>query len=258
METVAEIFDSRAAAELAIQQILSQSIRTDRIAFLTPDMSKKQVGQEVPTDDTEAPGEGQALGGVVGGAMGVAGGASLGMATASLIIPGVGPVIAGGILGAAILGVGGTVTGMAVGDALDEALMQGLPHDELYVYEHALRRGRSMVIAFADDEETAESVTEVFENARAESIDAAGENWWRELRAAEQANYNSTGWDFRRDEINYRRGFEAALNAKMRGRPYAEAASNLKILFGEGYDKEAFRCGYERGLEYQKRLIESP
>jgi hypothetical protein len=258
METVAGIFDSRAAAERAIQQIHSLRISKDRIALLTPDMSKKQVEQEVPTDDTEATGEGQALGGVVGGAMGIAGGASLGMATASLMIPGVGPVIAGGILGAAILGVGGTATGMAVGEALDEALMEGLPHDELYVYEHALRRGRSVVIAFADDEETAESVREAFENGRAESIDAAGENWWRELRAAEEANYNSNGRDFRRDEISYRRGFEAALNPEMRGRPYKEAASNLRILYGEACDGGAFRCGYERGLDYQKRLIENP
>ena len=255
METVAGIFDSRAAAERAVQQIHSLGIPIDRIALLTPDMSKKQVEQEVPTDDTEAPGEGEALGGVVGGAMGLAGGASLGMATASLIIPGVGPVIAGGILGAAILGFGGTATGRAVGEALDQALMDGLPHDELYVYEQALRRGRSVVIAFADEEETAERVREAFENARAESIDAAGENWWRELRAAEEANYNSNGRDFRRDEISYRRGFEASLNAKMRGRPYEEAAPNLKVLYGEACDNEAFRCGYERGLDYQKRLI---
>ena len=235
-DRVAGIFDSRAAVERAIQQIHSLGIPNDRIALLMPDMSKKQVEQEVPTDDTEAPGEGKALGGVVGGAMGVAGGASLGMATASLIVPGVGPVIAGGILGAAILGVGGTATGMAVGEALDEALMDGLPHDELYVYEQALRRGRSVVIAFADDEETAESVRDAFENAPAESIDAARENWWRELRAAEEASYNSNGGDFRRDETSYRRGFEASLNAKMRGIPYEEAASNLKVLYGEACD----------------------
>jgi len=218
-------------------------------------MSKKQVEKDLPTADTEAPGEGKALGAVVGGAMGLAGGASLGMATASLIIPGVGPIIAGGILGAAILGVGGTATGMAVGEALDEALMDGLPHDELYVYEQALRRGRSVVIAFADDEETAESVRDAFENARAESIDAAHENWWRELRAAEEANYNSNGGNFRRDEISYRCGFKASLNAKMRGRPYEEATSNLNALYGETGRDEAFRRGYERGLAYQKGLI---
>src|SRR4030095_5573958 len=142
METVTGIFDSRATAEGAVQQIHCLGIANDRIALLTPDMSKKRVEQDVPTDDTEAPGEGKALGGVVGGAMGVAGGASFGMATASLIIPGVGPVIAGGILGAAILGVGGTATGMAVGEALDEALMAGAaPHEIVFLGKVHRKRG---------------------------------------------------------------------------------------------------------------------
>lgn len=255
METVAGIFDSRTVAERVVEQIHSRDIRNDRIALLTPDMSNEQVEQVVPTADEEAPGEGKALGGVVGGTIGVAGGASLGAATASLLIPGVGPVTAGGILGAIILGAAGTATGMAMGKALDEALTDGLPHDELYVYEQALRRGRSVVIALADDEETAESVRDAFENARAESINAARENWWRELRAAEEANYNSNGRDFRRDEISYRRGFEVALNAKMRGRPYEEAAPHLNELYGEVGRDKAFRHGYKRGLAYQKNLI---
>jgi hypothetical protein len=72
METVAGIFDSRATAEGAIKQIHSLGIPNDRLALLTPDMGKKQVEQDVPTDDTEAPGEGKALGEVVGGALGVA------------------------------------------------------------------------------------------------------------------------------------------------------------------------------------------
>src|SRR6266498_5397782 len=135
METVAGIFDSREAAEHVVEQIHSLGMPDDRIALLTPDMSKNQVEREVPTTDTEATGEGRAMGGAVGGAMGVAGGASLGMATASLLVPGVGPVIAGGLLGAAVLGAGGTVTGMAVGKALDKELVAGLPHDELYLYE---------------------------------------------------------------------------------------------------------------------------
>lgn len=256
METIAGIFDSRASAERVVQELHSLGIPNDRIAFLTPGMSEKQVEREVPTTDTEATGEGRAMGGAVGGAMGVAGGASLGMATASLLVPGVGPVIAGGLLGAAVLGAGGTVTGMAVGKALDEALADGLPRDELYLYEHALRKGRSVVIAFAENNESAERVREAFEDARAESIDAAGENWWRELRAAEEANYNSRGGDFRRDEESYRHGFEAALNTKWRGRPYDEAAPDLNKFFSEGGGEDAFRLGYERGLAYHKSLRE--
>jgi hypothetical protein len=92
MEPVAGIFDSREAAEHVVEQIQSLGIPDDRIALLTPDMGKKQVERDVPTADTEATGEGEAMGGAVGGAIGVAGGTSLGAATASLIVPGVGPV----------------------------------------------------------------------------------------------------------------------------------------------------------------------
>src|SRR5258705_4300099 len=113
-------------------------------------MSAERVEGAVPIDDTEQPGMGAAMGGTVGGAMGVAGGASLGAAAASLLVPGVGPVIAGGILGAALLGVGGTAAGIAAGGALEKELVSGLPHDELYLYEHALREGNSVVIAFIE------------------------------------------------------------------------------------------------------------
>jgi hypothetical protein len=255
METVAGIFDSRPVAERMVQELHSLGIPDDRIALLTPGMSEKQIEREVPTTDTEATGEGRAMGGAVGGAMGAAGGATLGLVAATLLVPGVGPVIAGGLLGAAVLGAGGTITGMAAGKALDEALAEGLPHDELYLYEDALRKGRSEVIAFAEDDESAERARRAFETARAESIDAAEENWWRELRAAEEAHYNSGGGDFHRDEVSYRRGFAAALDTKCRGRSYDEATPDLNKLFSDNREN-AFRLGYERGLGYYKSLRE--
>jgi len=102
METVAGIFSLRKDAEEAVRQVHSLEIPNDRIALLTPGMNDERVEKAVPTADSEQPGMGQAMGGTVGGAMGVAGGASLGAAAASLLVPGVGPVIAGGLLGAAI------------------------------------------------------------------------------------------------------------------------------------------------------------
>src|ERR1041385_6294467 len=146
METVAGIFPSRSDAEEAVRQLHSLGISNDRLALLTPGMTDEKVEHRVPTADSEQPGMGQALGGTVGGAIGVAGGATLGAAAASLLVPGVGPVIAGGLIGAAVLGAGGTVTGVAAGGALEKGLEEGLPHDELYVYEDALRRGKSVVI----------------------------------------------------------------------------------------------------------------
>lgn len=257
METVAATFDSREAAELAVQEIHALGVPNDRIAVLTPGMSNQQVETEVPTTDTESPGEGKALGGVVGGVMGVAGGASLGAAAASLIIPGVGPVIAAGLLGAAILGGGGTVAGMAVGEALDHSLMEGLPHDELYVYEYALRRGKSVVIAFAENEESAERVRTTFTNLRAESVDEARENWWLELRAAEEAHYNANGGDFKSVEPSYRKGFEAALHPKLRGSDYPTVTTKLQELYGDDCRDDAFRTGYERGCVYHQDVTKT-
>jgi hypothetical protein len=188
--------------------------------------------------------------------MGVAGGATLGAAAASLLVPGVGPVLAAGIVGAALLGAGGAASGAAAGAALERHLADGLPHDELYIYEDALRKGRSVVIAFPEDEESAKTTKGVLSQSGAESIDAAREDWWLGLRDSEEENYKAQGRDFRTDEADYRRGFEAALHAKLRGRTYQEATEELTVFVGEGTSDEAFRRGYERGYAYQKGLQE--
>jgi hypothetical protein len=248
METVAGIFQSPEQAERAIQQIHSIGIRNDRIALLTPNTTMQAAERAVPTADSEQPGMGKAMGGTVGGAIGVAGGASLGAAAASVLIPGVGPVIAGAILGAAILGAGGTVAGMAAGEALEEGLVSGLPHDELYLYEDAIREGRSVVIAFVEHDEMLERTRAALKNAGAESIDAARENWWLSLRDAEAAHYQTTGKQFASDEPSYRRGFETAL--RNRGADITTLSSSGDV------SDDAFRRGYQRGCAYHKRVQE--
>jgi hypothetical protein len=249
METVTGIFQSRTQAEDAVRELHSLRIPNDRIALLTPGMSDARVERAVPTADSEQPGMGQAMGGTVGGALGVAGGASLGAAAASLLVPGVGPVIAGGILGAALLGAGGTAAGIAAGGALEKELESGLPHDELYLYEHALREGKSVVIAFIETEGAIYSAQSAMASAGAASIDEARENWWIGLRETEEADYRKSGKEFQADEANYRRGFETACRQLASRKP----ASGLP---DEARSDEAFRCGYERGQTYHKALRE--
>jgi hypothetical protein len=249
METVAGIFQSREQAEEAIKQIHYIGIRNDRIALLTPETTIQAAERAVPTSDTEQPGMGKAMGGTVGGAMGVAGGASLGAAAASLLVPGVGPVIAGAILGAAILGAGGTVAGMAAGEALEEGLVSGLPHDELYLYEDAVRKGCSVVIAFVEHDEMLENTRAALKNAGAESIDAARESWWLSLRDAEAAHYQTSGRKFADDEATYRRGFETALRNR--------ADDITKLSNSSEVSDEAFRRGYDRGCAYHRSVREN-
>jgi hypothetical protein len=215
-------------------------------------MSETNIERKVPTADSEQPGMGPAMGATVGGAIGVASGATLGAAAASVLIPGVGPVIAGGILGAAILGGGGAAAGAAVGHALESGLESKLPHDELYLYEDALRQGRSVVIAFVENEEIDHAVRNALANARAESIDEARENWWIGIRDAEAAEYEGSARTFKTDEPNYRRGFETAVKSQSWWAKQKQMDAAPVDL-----NDEAFRRGYERGLGYCKNLREN-
>jgi hypothetical protein len=257
MEAVAGIFDSRADAERALHGLRSAAVANDRTVFLTPGTSDEVVESSVPTIDTEQPGMGKAMGGTVGGAIGAAGGATLGMAAASLLVPGVGPVLAAGVIGAALLGVGGAATGAAAGAALEGGLDEGLSREELYLYEDALRRGRSVVIAFADDDDAEERIHNVLAQAGAESIDAARESWWLGLRHVEEEHYRTDGGDFHSDEVSYRRGFEAALHPQRRGRSYDECASELNETYREAASEKAFHRGYDRGQDYHKKVRET-
>src|SRR5215210_1558418 len=148
MKSTVGIFTSRANAERAVERLRSAGITDNRISLLTPGASEEKV-HAVATTETEQPGMGKAVGGVVGTALGASSGMMLGAAAASLLVPGVGPIIATGIIGAALFGAGGAVAGAAAGEEVEESMEDGLPKDELFVYEDALRRGRSVVIVMA-------------------------------------------------------------------------------------------------------------
>ncbi|HUQ31568.1 MAG TPA: hypothetical protein VM095_05575 [Pyrinomonadaceae bacterium] len=255
MSTVAGIFKSREGAERAAENLRSTGIAVDKINLLIPGTTDEELEAAVPTTETEGPGMGGAMGGTVGGAMGTAGGATIGAALASLLVPGVGPILAAGVIGAALFGIGGAAAGAAAGSAM-EASVEGLPHDELYVYEDALRQGRSVIICMTDDEAQAEGARNILAQGGAESIDAARESWWLGLRDAEEAEYTGQGKDFKGDEFVYRRGFEAAQHPSLRGRSLDEAADSLRERYSDAYEAEPFRRGYERGRTYQQSLRE--
>lgn len=255
MSTVAGIFKSRAEAERAVENLRSTGIANDHINLLTPGTTDEKVEASVPTTETEQPGMGSAMGGAVGGAMGAAGGMTIGATLASLLVPGVGPILAAGVLGAALFGVGGAAAGAAAGGELEDSV-EGLPHDELYIYEDALRHGRSVVFIVTNDEAQADTSRGVLSQSGAESVDAARENWWVGLRDGEEAEYTGQGGDFKTDEPTYRRGFEAAQRPRARGKGYEDVKAYLHECYGDACELTAFRRGYERGQNYQQALRE--
>ncbi len=249
MRTVVGVFRSRREAERAAEELRANGIAGARINLLTPGASERDLAA-VPVTETEQPGMGKAVGGLIGGALGAAGGMQLGTAVASVFLPGVGPVLAFGAVAAALLGVGGIVGGAAAGGALEESTTEGLPKDELFLYEDALRQGRSVVVVLGEDDQVAEAARGVLARAGAESLDAARESWWVGIRDAEEQRYVAHGHDFESDEPTFRRGFEAALHHRTRGEDYAEVVEYLRERFPDVYAEEAFRRGFERGRAY--------
>jgi hypothetical protein len=254
MITVVGVFAHRAGAERAVHDLRTLGIDDERVDFLLPALPRKQLS-EVLTADSEQPGMGRAMGTVVGGALGVAAGMSLGTAAASFLVPGIGPVLGLGSLAAAVLGLIGAAGGGTAGRGLDRALMDGLPKDELYLYEDALRQGRSVVICLAQNQIERDEARQVLEREGAETIDAARHKWWTGLRDAEREHYTASGADFTKDENPFHSGFEAALNPEFRGKPWDQVVYLLAEQYRD-WSADSFRKGFERGQRHYQSLLE--
>jgi hypothetical protein len=258
MEAVVGILNTKADAERTVERLRGFGIDDVRLNLLTPESPHADIA-DVPTTETEQPGMGAAMGGVVGGALGAAGGMTLGASVASLLVPGVGPVIAIGLAAAALLGAGGAAAGALAGQSLEESVDTGLPVDELFVYEHELRHGRSVLIVLAEGDPEADQVQAILREEGAESVDGARERWWVGLRDAEKEVYSHRYDNFDEQEEAYRRGFEAALHPSLRKMPFDKAADRVRHTHPDVYDSDSFRYGYDRGHEHYRRLtLERP
>lgn len=262
MEAISGVFKTRSRAENAVQEALKAGLSADRVTLLTPgtvDQVNKEISA-IPADTAEQPGMGKAIGALAGGGVGFAGGSLL-----MALVPGLGPITAVGLLGAAILGAAGATIGATVGNELEASTTEGLPEDEIFVYEDALRHGRSVVIVLAADKQQASLLRELLKMQGSESIDAAREQWWIGLRSAEESHYSQSGKSFAEDEEYFRRGFEAALHARTRCMEFDQVSAAMDAALEDvqrehpGKEvEEGFTRGYQRGREYyQQRCDET-
>ena len=260
MEAITGVFESRSAAEKALQNLHQAGVPSDKMTLLTPG-SADQIGKEiqsVPTDTTEQPGMGNAMGALLGGGIGLTGGSIL-----MALVPGLGPVTALGLLGAGILTAAGATIGAAAGGKAENSSYEGLPEDEIFVYEDALRKGRSVVVALADDEPSAVLVRETLNREGAESVDAAREQWWTGLRNAEESRYAGASRNFAEDEQFFRLGFQAAMHARTRCMEFDQvsaamdaALEDVKRRYPDADVEEPFVKGYQRGREHYQQLCD--
>jgi hypothetical protein len=163
----------------------------------------------------------------------------------------VGPVLAVGLAASALFGVGGAIAGGAAGHALEHSIV-GIPKDELFFYDVALRHGRTLVLAFVDNADIASKAREALRADGADSIDAARDAWWTGVRDDERAEYARIGGNFESDEELYRKGFVAAQRYDCRDCDYESAAPILRDEHVGHYDSPAFKAGYERGHQFYR------
>jgi len=172
MKTVVGIFSSPSAADRAVKDLVSAGVPPARIRQLTPGSPEREIHSTIPTAETEQPGMGKAVGAVVGFAIGL----TAFLSVAAVLYGGTGAFGRTTWIVAALFGVLGAVIGAFAGGALEERLSTGLPKDEIYFYEEALRKGRSVVFAFASGGRQ-EIARRVLDHAGANSLDAGDESW---------------------------------------------------------------------------------
>jgi len=258
MKTVTGVFASQSDAQHAVAEMRLAGAHDHRITLLIPGSIQAEL-ESVPNVAAEQPEMAKPVGAVVGAAAGL----SAGPVLLAAIIPGVGPVTAIGLLGGAILVAAGATGGSAAGGSLENHMTEGLPEDEIFVYEDALRKGRSVVIAQVSDETEASRFRELLQTEGAETVDAARQQWWIGLRSAEQEHYSAHGRKFGEDEFFYRLGFESALHARTRCKEYDQTLGEMDAKIEELEKQypgrevaEPFSRGYERGRDYYQQLCD--
>ena len=184
MHNLVGIFRECATADRAVRELLQSGIPQGHIIFLSGLDSAAQA-TSLPTTDAEPEGMGKTMGEYVGAVAGASAGLALGSALASLFVPGVGPIMAAGLGAAAVLGLGGATAGAKLGHESEDALDQGVPKDDVFVYRDLLRQGRSLVIVEAENEHQIVVAREILKNSGSDDIDEARREW-RERSSEEQ------------------------------------------------------------------------
>ncbi len=131
---VVGLFGRRAAAEAAVRDLTAAGFPSDRIGVAMQDQDAHVDGAErIATDTADGAATGAVSGGLVGGLLGLLG---------SVLVPGLGPVVAGGVLASMLTGAG---IGAATGGLLGALVGLGLPDEDARHFDSGLRSGGILV-----------------------------------------------------------------------------------------------------------------
>jgi len=161
------MFSDRDSTERAYETLSERGYTKDEINLIMSDdtrkkhYSDKDDHSELGTKAAETAGTGSAIGGTIGAIVGVI--AALGT---SLVIPGLGLIIAGplaaGLAGAGAGGITGGLIGALVGS--------GIPEERAKVYESGIKDGRVVLGVHTRNDEDAEYFEREWKSNKGENI----------------------------------------------------------------------------------------
>jgi uncharacterized protein (TIGR02271 family) len=135
--TVVGLFRDVSQAERAVRDLKDAGFSDAQIGVVMQDREQqRRVAEDTGTKAGEGATAGAVSGGVVGGALGLLAGIG------ALAIPGIGPIIAGGVLASTLAGAG---IGAAAGGLIGALVGMGIPEEEARYYESGVRAGGILV-----------------------------------------------------------------------------------------------------------------
>jgi hypothetical protein len=159
---VTGLFKTRAAAEAAVDAIIKRGYTRDDISVLMSDATKNK---EFAIESGTRAAQGAVVGGTVGGVT-VAALAAITAVGTSLVLPGIGLVIAGPIA-AALAGLG---AGGATGGLIGALVGAGIPEHRAKVYDAGLRGGGILIGVEAKTDDDADKLEHLLADLGAEHV----------------------------------------------------------------------------------------
>ncbi len=145
---VVALFEERSEAEDAIRDLKNAGFTNEQIGVATQgrieagearsegsavDDEAGRIVEETASGLTEGAAAGALTGGVIGGLVGL---------VSSLLIPGLGPLVVGGILASTLMGMG---VGAATGGLIGALVGMGVPEEDAKYFDAGLRDGRTLL-----------------------------------------------------------------------------------------------------------------
>ena len=141
--TVSKLYDTYSQAQRAVEALEQAGFSSSEVSLIS-----RYSDDNTLADDASGTTTGATAGAVVGGGTGLL--AALGV----IAIPGIGPLVAAGVLATTLVGAaGGSVVGGLIGALTD----YGVSEDDAHVYSEAVRRGSSLVTVRTDDDRLAKA-----------------------------------------------------------------------------------------------------